>query len=85
MNNLIMNIAGTIKTLVLDEVVATLLLEEVRRKYFVSTNEALVFHGRSKEKDKKREKGISKSCGRNKYPRMSKEKCWNYGKVMHFK
>jgi hypothetical protein len=70
-----------VKTLVLDEVMVSLLSEEVRWKAFESTNEALVVHGRSKEKGKKREKGRSKSHGRHKSPRKSKEKCWNYNKV----
>jgi hypothetical protein len=80
-----MAIESIVKTLVLDEVINTLLLEQVRRKYFESTNEALVVHGRSKEKDNKREKGRSKSHGRHKSPRKSKEKCWNYNKVGYFR
>jgi hypothetical protein len=45
----------------------------------------LVVHGILKEKGKKREKGRSKSHGRHKSLRNSKEKCWNCGKVGHFK
>jgi hypothetical protein len=40
----------------LDEIMVALIIEEVRRKNLESTNEAFVFHGRSKEKGKKREK-----------------------------
>jgi hypothetical protein len=72
------------KKLVLDEVIIYLLLEEMRWKASKSTKEALVIHGRLKEKGKKREKGISKSHGRSKSPGNSKVRCWNY-KVGHFK
>ena len=41
--------------------------------------------GRSKEKCKKREKGKFVSCERPKSLGKSKEKCWNYEKVRHFK
>jgi hypothetical protein len=76
---------STIKTLVLDEVMATLLSKEVRWKDFESTNEALAICGISKEKGKKREKGRSKFYGRHKSPGRSKEKYWNYNKVGHFR
>jgi hypothetical protein len=84
-DNLVMASGSTTNTLVLDEVVASLLLKEMRQKNFKSTNEALVFHGRLKEKRKKGEKGRSKSCGRHKSPGKSKEKCWNCDKVEHFR
>jgi len=32
-----------------------------------------------------KENGISKSCGRSKSPKNSKERCWKYGKFDHFK
>jgi hypothetical protein len=71
--------------LVLDESIVDLLSSEVRHKASKSTNEALVVHGRMKEKVKKREKGRSKSYGRHKSLGNSKEKCWNSGKVGNFK
>jgi hypothetical protein len=79
-----MAIESTMNTLVLDEVMAYLLLEEVKRKDFESINESLAIHGISKEKGKKRENGRSKSRGRHKSPRKSKRKCWNCSKVEHF-
>jgi hypothetical protein len=84
-DNLVMNIGRTRKTLVLDEVMVVLILEEVRWKSSKSTNDALDIHGRLKEKINKRENGRSKSHGRNKCPGKSKEKCWNYCKVEHFR
>jgi hypothetical protein len=65
-DNLVMAIGSIVKTFVLDKVVISLFSEEVRWKASKSINEALDFHGRSKEKGKKREKGRSKSCGRHK-------------------
>jgi hypothetical protein len=75
----------TIKTMGLDQVMATFLPKEVRLKYYKYTSETLVFHGILKEKGNKRLKGKFKSHGRRKYPRKCKEKCWNYVKVKHFK
>ena len=84
-DNLVMTIISIVKKLVLDEVMDTLLSKELRRKAYKSSNEALVVCGRSNEKTKNKEKGRYKSRGRPKSPRKFKEKCWNYGKVGHFK
>ena len=56
-DNLVMAIGSTVKKLAIDEVVASLLSKEVRKKAFESSNEALVVIGRSNEKNKKKEKG----------------------------
>jgi hypothetical protein len=77
-DNLVMGIESTTKKLVLDEVVATLISEEMRLKYFESTREALAVSGSLKEKGKKREKGRSKSRGRCKSPKNYKARCWNW-------
>jgi hypothetical protein len=63
-----MAIGSIVKILVLDDIMESLLLEEVRHKYSKSTNKALAIRGRYKDKLKKREKGRSKSCGRHKSP-----------------
>jgi hypothetical protein len=78
-----MVIGSIVKELVLDEVVDSLISKELRKKYFKSTNEALIFHGILKEKGKKREKGKYKSRVRHKSLGKHKEKCWIYGKVRH--
>jgi hypothetical protein len=49
-----MDIRSTMKTLLLDKVMTSLLSEEVRWKYFKSTNKELIIHGRSKEKGEKK-------------------------------
>jgi hypothetical protein len=53
-------------------------------KDYESTNEALLVHGISTKKYKKRENGKSKSSGRNNSLGNSKAKCWNYDKVGNF-
>lgn len=70
----------------MDEVVSSLLFEEMQRKYFEMAKDALAIHGRSKEKGKKRDnKSMSKSLGRSKSPNKSKVKCWNCEKTIHLK
>ena len=76
-----MAIGSTIKNLVLDEIVISLLSKEVRLKDFESINESLVIHGILKDKNRNREKGISKSYGRPKSLRKFKEKCWDCNRV----
>lgn len=54
-DNLVMAIESIVKKLVLDEIMVALLLDEVRRfKASESSSQTLVFHGRSKEENKKR-------------------------------
>ena len=76
-----MYIGSTTTTFKLEDVVSSLLSEEMQRKSFEMAKEALVAHGRTIEKGtKKDKKGKSKSPGKK-----SKAKCWNCGKPGHLR
>jgi hypothetical protein len=64
LDNILMAIRNTINTMVLDELMDSLISKEVRWKSFESTNECLFFHGRLKGKGNTRLKGKYKSHGR---------------------
>jgi hypothetical protein len=69
----------------MDEVVAALLSEEMRKKSSEASKEALSVRGRSKEKSKKKDTK-SKSQERSATPgRKSKVKCWNCGQKGHIR
>jgi hypothetical protein len=74
-------------TLVLEDVVASLLSEEMRRKNMErSTKDSLVVRGRSVDRDKGKFSGRkSKLKGRSKSPVQSTRRCWKCGKVRHYK
>ena len=72
----------------MDDVVYSLLSKEMQRKSWNLAKEALVVHRRSnnrgKQNDNKFWKGRSKSRGKSKTPRKSKEKWLNCDKTGHF-
>jgi hypothetical protein len=74
-------------TLTLEDVVASLLLEEMRKKKMEgSTKDALVVRGRPIDRDKGRFSGRKfKSKGRSKSLIQSTRRCWKCGKVGHYK
>ena len=79
-NPIVMSIGSTTTTFKLEDVVGSLLSEEMRRNSSEMAKEALVSLGRTIEKGKKKDKkGKSKSLGKK-----SKVKCWNCGKPSHF-
>jgi len=80
-----MAIGSITTTFKMEDVVASLVLEEMRRKSFEMAKEALVVQGRLKERGKKKDKkSKSKLEGRSKSPgKKSKVKCWNYGQTGH--
>jgi hypothetical protein len=84
-DHLVMAIGSTTSSFKMEDVVASLLLEEMRRKSSKMVKEALAIKGRSREKFKKKEKkSKSKLEGRSKSPsKKSKVKCWNYGQPGH--
>ena len=59
----------------MDEVVAALMLEEMRRKSFEVVKEALIVQGRAKDKSK----DMKPECSGKK----PKAKCWNCGQIGH--
>jgi hypothetical protein len=81
----VIDIGRTTKKMMIDEVIVTLVLKKMMQKDFESTKEALVVHGRLKEKGNKKEKGRSKSFETSNSSGNSKEICWNYGNIRHFK
>lgn len=84
-DHLVMAIGSTTSTFKMEDVVASLLSEEMRRKSSEMEKEALVVRGRLKEKGKKKDKkSKSKLEGRSKSPgKKSKVKCWNCGQPGH--
>lgn len=85
-DHLVMAVGSTTTTFKMEDVVASLLSEEMRRKPFEMAKEALVARCRPTEKGKKKDKKVkSKSLGRsNSLGKRSKAKCWNCGKSGHF-
>lgn len=86
-DHLVMAIGSSTSTFKMDEVVASLLFEEMQKKSFEMAKEALAVCGRPKERGKKKDKqSKSKSSGRSKSPgKKSKAKCWNCGEVGHIR
>ena len=83
-DSLVMAIRSTSIVLKSKDMVGALLGEEMQRKVYITSKEALTIHGRPKEKGKKNEKhDKSKSKGRFKSLRKSKVICWNYGTRSH--
>ena len=80
-DNLVMAIGSNTTTLVLEDMVASLLSEEMRRKNMEgSTKDALVVRGRLVDKDKgKFFDRKSKSKGRYKYYIQFTRRCWKCG------
>jgi hypothetical protein len=86
-DNLVVDIGSNSTTLALEDMVASLLSEEMRRKNMKgSTKYALVVRGRSVERDKCKFSGRkSKSKGRSKSLVQSMRRCWKCGKTMNYK
>ena len=71
----------------MEDVVGSLLSEEMRRNVSLNAKEALCVQGRPKERGKHEKKhghSKSKNKGRSKSPSESKAICWNCGKPRHF-
>lgn len=79
-------IGSTTTTFKMEDVVGSMLSEELRRSFFEMVKEALVAHGRTMDKGKKKDtKGNLKSLERSMSPgKNSKVKCWNCNKSNHF-
>jgi hypothetical protein len=86
-DSLVVAIGSNTTSLKFDEVVSSLLSEEMRWKNMEgqSTN-ALFARGRSQERNRSKfSSGRSKSKGRSKSPRKSVKVCWRCGKEGHYK
>lgn len=88
LDHLVMALSSTSVTFKMDDVVYSLLFEGTQRKSSDLAKEDLVvpgrFNDRGKKYDNKYGKGRSKSHGKSKTPRKSKEKCRNCDKTGHF-
>jgi hypothetical protein len=87
-DNLVVAIGSTTQsTLKYEDVVSSLLSEEMRRKSMDShSTYALFVRGRTQDKNPgKPSGGRSKSTGRSKSPGKSLRKCWKCGKTGHYK
>jgi hypothetical protein len=86
-DSLVMAIGSNLTTLMLEDVVASLLSEEMRWKNMEgSTKDALMVRGRLIDRDKGKFSGRkSKLKGRSKSPVQSMRRCWKCGKVGHYK
>jgi hypothetical protein len=84
---LVRAIGSNSTTLVLEDVVASLLSEEMRRNNMEgSTKDALVVRGRPVDRDKgKFSDRKSKSKGRSKSHVQSTRRCWKCSKARHYK
>jgi hypothetical protein len=84
---LVVAIRSNTTTLVLEDMVASMLSEEMIRKNMEGlTKYALVVRGRPVDKDKGRIFGRNfKSKGRSKFPVHSVQRCWKCDKVGHYK
>ena len=72
--------------LVFDEVVRTILSEDMRRKSTgESSNAALTVETRGRPRERRRSKSRRKSQGRSKSRGKTKLECWHYGKKGHIK
>jgi hypothetical protein len=87
-DNLVVAIGSTTQsTLKYEDVVASLLSEEMRQKSMDShSTDALFVRGHTQDRNtSKPSGGRSKSTGRSKSPRKSLRKCWKCGKTGHYK
>ena len=87
-DSLVIAIGSNATALQFDEIVSTLLTEEMRRKNMDNQNGgALSVRGRSQNRNKnKSSSGRSKSRGRSKSPgKPTKVVCWKFGKERHFR
>jgi len=87
-DSLVIAIGSNATALQFDEIVSSLLTEEMRRKNMESQNgDALSVQGQSQNKNKnKSSSGRSKSRGRFKYPgKPVKVVCWKCGNEGHYK
>jgi len=86
-DNLVIAIGSNATTLNFENVVASLLSEEMRRRSIDSSaKDALFVRGRPGDRSKNKSSGgRSKSRGRSKSPGPSVRKCWKCGKAGHYK
>jgi hypothetical protein len=86
-DSLVVAIGSNTTTLSFDDVVSSLLSEEMRWKNMEGQSTyALFARGRSQERNRsKSSSGRSKSKGRSKSPRKFVKVCWRCGKEGHFK
>jgi hypothetical protein len=87
-DNLVVAIGSTTQsTLKYEDVVASLLSEEMRKKIMDGHNTyALFVRGRTQDRNPSKPLGWrSKSTGRSKSPEKSLRKCWKCGKTGHYK
>jgi hypothetical protein len=86
-DSLVVAIGSNATTLKFDDVVSSLLSEEMRRKTMDSQSmDALSVRGHSLDRNKNKSlSGRSKSRGRSKSPGKSLRKCWKCGKIGHYK
>ena len=87
-DNIVVEIGSTTQsTLNYEDVVASLLYEEMRWKRMDGHNTDALF-GRGRTQDRNPGKSLGgrlKSIGRSKSPRKSLRKCWKCGKIGHYK
>jgi hypothetical protein len=86
-DSLVVAIGSNTTTLSFDDVVSSLLSEEMRWKNMEGqSTDALFARGRSQDRNRsKSSSGRSKSKGRSKSPRNFVKVCWRCGKEGHFK
>jgi hypothetical protein len=86
-DSLVVAIGSNTISLKFDEVVSSLLLEEMRWKNIEGQSiDTLFARGRSQERNRsKSSSGISKSKGRSKSPKIFVKFCWRCGKEGHYK
>ena len=86
-DSLVIAVGSNATKLNFDDVVASLLSEEMRRKSMdSSTKDALSVRGCTVDRSKNKSSGgRSESRGRSKSPRPSVRKCWKCGKTGHYK
>jgi len=86
-DSLVVAIGSNVTTLQFDEIVSSLLAEEMRRKNMEGENgDALSVRGQSENINKNNSlSGRSKSIGRSKSPRKPIKVCWKCGKEGQFK
>jgi hypothetical protein len=86
-DSLVVAIGSNTTALKFDEVVSSLLSEEMRQKNMEGqSTDALFARGRSQERNRsKSSSGRSKSKGRSKSPRKFVKVCWRCGKEGHYK
>lgn len=86
-DSLVMAIGSTAVVLKMEDIVGSLLSEEMRRKVSPNAKENLSVRGRPKERGKNENKNAhskSKNMGRSKSSCKSRAVCWNCGKLRHF-